>query len=227
MHRHLIVSFITLLAFVTAGCKPVAVEEAVQTATALKVEAPSGQYRHDPTHASLQFGVLHLGLSNYVAGFTEYSMELDLDSDNISASSVSITIDPNSIRTDYRGDYVASHADSGFANWEEDLAMSEKFFNAALYPEIRFQSTEISEQSSGRLQVNGELTLLGQTHPVTLEAIVVGSTSKHPFTQTPALGLSVSGTFLRSTFGMDYLVAPGFVGDQVTLMFEGELHQAL
>ena len=224
MRPSLIAVCITVL-FATIGCQPENESQSVVAPTPLELKAPSGQYRHDPTHASLQFGVVHLGLSNYVVGFTNYSIDLALDSANLSASTVSVTIDPRSIRTDYRGDYLATHADSGFANWEEQLAMSEKFFNAAVHPEIRFQSNSIVEQPSGDLKIVGDLTLLGQTHPVTLQASVVGSMEEHPFAKAGALGLSISGSFMRSAFGMDYLIGPGFVGDQVTLMFEGEMLQ--
>jgi polyisoprenoid-binding protein YceI len=225
MCPRLIAVCITLL-FATIGCQPKNASQSVVAPSPIELKAPSGRYRHDPTHASLQFGVIHLGLSNYVGGFTDYSIDLALDSANLSASTVSVSIEPRSIRTDYRGDYLATHADSGFANWEEQLAMSDKFFNAAVYPEIRFQSSSIIEQPSGELEIVGDLTLLGQTHPVTLNARVVGSTEEHPFAKTGALGLSISGSFMRSAFGMDYLIGPGFVGDRVTLMFEGEMLQA-
>jgi polyisoprenoid-binding protein YceI len=225
MRPHSLVICLTIL-FASIGCQPNNDNQSATAVTPIELKAPSGQYHHDPTHASFQFGVVHLGLSNYIAGFTDYSIDLALDSANLSASTVSVSIEPRSIRTDYRGDYLATHADSGFANWEEQLAMSDKFFNAAVYPEIRFQSSSIIEQPSGDLEIVGDLTLLGQTHPVTLNARVVGSTEEHPFAKTGALGLSISGSFMRSAFGMDYLIGPGFVGDRVTLMFEGEMLQA-
>ena len=104
--------------------------------------------------------------------------------------------------------------------------MSDKFFNAAQYPEIRFQSTSVTEQPIGTLQISGDLTLLGQTHPVVLQGSVVGSAEQHPFTNQGVVGFSVSGTFKRSTFGMDFLLSPPLVGDEVTVSFEGEMHRA-
>ncbi len=190
------------------------------------VEAPAGSYQHDPTHASLQFSLLHMGLSNYVAGFSSYSVSAQLDPANPAASSVTVSIDPTSIRTDYGGDYKATHPKSVFDSWEQDLAMSDKFFNAANYPEILYESTSVAAQPDGTLSIEGNLTLLGQTHPVSLVGVVVGSTAKHPFTKQGALGLSVTGTFKRSTFGMNYLLSPPIVGDEVTMAFEGEMHLA-
>lgn len=207
-----------------AACTPQ--ENATQTATApISINAPSGTYQLDPTHATLQFSVKHLGLSNYIVGFTDYSVTVDLDTENLQASSVAVSINPTSIRTDYTGDYKATHPKSSFDTWEQDLAMSDKFLNAAQYPEITFESTTVRENPVGKLEIQGELTLLGQTHPVTLHGEIVGSTEQHPFTKRGAIGFSLTGSFKRSQFGMDHLVKPGFVGDEVTVNFEGELHQ--
>ncbi|MEM7018045.1 MAG: YceI family protein, partial [Pseudomonadota bacterium] len=185
-----------------------------------------GQYLHDSTHASLYFSVLHLGLSNYMMGFTDYSINLQLDSSNLAASSVTVTINSASIRTDYRGDYKSSHPESAFSSWDQELAMSDNFFNAGKYPEIRFQSTAVTVQTPSAIQITGDLTLLGQTHPIILSGRIVGSTEQHPLVKRGAVGFSMSGTFKRSTFGMNHLLNPAFVGDEVTVMFEGEMHQS-
>lgn len=208
------------------GCTSDVSQDAAPASEPISISAPTGLYKRDPTHATLQFTISHLGLSNYIAGFTDYEVSLQLDSGNVAASSVTVTINPSSIRTDYHADYKASHPESAFSSWEEDLAMSDKFFNAAQHPEIRFQSTSVQEQPIGTLQIAGDLTLLGQTHPIVLSGKVVGSAEQHPFTSQPAVGLSVSGAFKRSTFGMNYLLSPPLVGDEVKISFEGEMHHA-
>jgi len=188
--------------------------------------APAGQYRIDPTHSSLSFSVNHLGLSNYVARFTSYQVLLQYDPAQPEESSVTATIDPASIRTDYPADYKASHADSKFSSWDEDLAQSDKFFNAGKFPEITFRSTQVRASGPGALQIIGDLTLLGQTHPVELDATVVGATASHPMQAgVGAVGFSARGSFKRSTFGMTYLLAPPLIGDAVSIQFEGEFNQ--
>ncbi len=191
----------------------------------ISINAPAGRYRLDPYHASLDFSVTHLGVSNYVMRFTDFDVTLDLNTEDLSASSVSVTIDPASIRTDFRGDYKATHPDSPFATWDEDLARSENFLNAGNYPSIRFTSTRVTPADDGTLQVTGDLEMLGQTRPVTLQTTVVGSEQAHPFTGVGLIGFSATGTFQRSDFGMTHLVNPPLVGDTVTLRFEGELLQ--
>lgn len=197
------------------------------TATAepveIHIEAPAGQYKLDPHHSSLYFSVKHLGVSNYVMRFTDFDVTVDLDPNDLSASSVNVTIDPTSIRTDFDGDYQGTHPDSGFSSWDEDLALSENFLNAGEYPTITFTSTRVEATDEGTLQITGDLELAGQTRPVTLEATVVGSAQMHPFSGVGLIGFSATGTFNRSDFGITHLVNPPLVSDTVTLRFEGEL----
>lgn len=205
----------------TTGAAPAS----ASTSTPESINAPAGNYELDPYHTSLSFSVTHLGVSNYVMRFTDYDASLDLDPENPAASSVSVEIDPTSITTDFDGDYKGSHPDSPYESWEQDLARSPNFLNAGKYPSITFQSTDISRGDDGKLSITGDLTLLGQTRPVTLEASLVDAVPQHPMLGVAALGFSATGTFQRSDFGMTHLVEPPLVGDTVTLRFEGEFHQ--
>lgn len=188
------------------------------------IDVPSGHYAVDRNHADLRFEVGHMGLSNYVARFENYSVDIQLDAENIGNSSVEVVIDPTSIQTGFVGDYKGTHPDSSYDNWEQDLAQSPKFFNAGEYPEVRFTSTQVSPAPGG-LKVQGDFSLLGQTHPVTLDVRIVGSAPSHPMTKKGAFGISVSGGFDRSPFGMDFLVKQGLLGDRVRIGFEGEFQQ--
>lgn len=193
-----------------------------------EIKAPAGRYEVDPAHSSLSFSVNHLGLSNYVARFTNYKVSIQLDPANLAASKVTATIDPKSVRTDYPGDYRAGHKESKFQTWDEDLAQSDKFLNASAHPQIEFRSTTVEQTGPGTARIAGDLVLLGQTHPVTLDAKLVGSAATHPFDPTAgALGFSATGNFKRSEFGMNHLLQPLLVGDAVTIEFEGEFKQVV
>lgn len=192
----------------------------------ISIDAPAGRYQLDPNHASLDFSVKHLGVSNYVMRFTDFDVTLDLDTEDLSASSVSVVVDPASIRTDFSGDYKGTHPDSSFASWDEDLALSGNFLNAGEYPEITFTSTRVAPGDDGTIQITGDLEMLGTTRPVTLAATLVGAEQTHPMMGVGFIGFSATGTFNRSDFGMTHLVNPPLVGDAVTLRFEGELLQA-
>lgn len=191
----------------------------------LEIDAPAGRYLRDPNHSFLGFSVSHLGLSNYVVRFRDYTVELDLRPDELPASRVRVEVDPASVAVDYFGDYAATHPESPFGSWEEDLAQSPNFFNAGEHPRIRFESTRVEPAPDGTLKVHGELTLLGRTRPLTLDAALVGAMPAHPISGAGALGFSATGALKRSDFGMTHLVDPPLVGDEVRIRFEGELHQ--
>lgn len=187
-----------------------------------RFEVPAGAYVIDPNHSTLHFSVVHLGLSNYTARFDEFDGTVTLG-EAPGDSSVTFTIDPRSISTDYSGDYKATHPDSPHASWNDQLANGEQFFNAGTHPEIRFVSTRVEETDDGGLAIDGNLTLLGETHPVTLVGTVVGQ-GENPFSGAPSIGFSIQGAFHRSTFGMEHLVGP--ISDEVRVRFEGEFQKA-
>lgn len=218
----------TGLAVALAACSQSNTSQGAKVAGAAPapIAAPAGRYAVDPYHATLEFRVSHLGLANYVARFTRFEAAVQLDPANLPASSVEVTIDPVSVRTDFAGDYTATHAGSPYRSFDEALAQSPKFFNAGQYPRIAFKSTKVEEAAPGRLRVTGDLTLLGKTLPVALDAVVVGSAAAHPFHKRGAIGFSATGTFNRSAFGMTDMLQPPLIGDAVTIQFDGEFHQA-
>lgn len=220
---------IALAAFALSACSESS-DRKVSTpppTKAIEIAAPSGNYANDPYHSSLSFSVSHIGLANYVMRFTDFTASLKLDAGNVSESSISLVINSTSITTDFDGDYVATHKQSPYKTWEEDLAQSPKFLNASEHPRITFNSTSVTPKPDGTLTIVGDLTLLGQTHPITLTASLVGDVEKHPFFGFGALGFSASGSFKRSQFGMTHLTQPPLVGDEVSVMFEGEFHQVV
>jgi polyisoprenoid-binding protein YceI len=77
-----------------------------------------------------------------------------------------------------------------------------------------------------RLRIPGELSLLGVTAPVTLDATLNGAVKSRPITKLPTLGFSARGTIDRRVFGM--LAPPpaatpaGGVGAMVEIIIEAE-----
>jgi polyisoprenoid-binding protein YceI len=194
-----------------------------QAAAAAELKVPAGAYKLDPNHTSLSFKLKHMGLADYVMRFMKYDVELTLDPAKPEASSVKVTIDPTSVRTDFQGDYKGTHKDSPFNSFEDAIARSDKFLNSEKFPTITFTSTKV-EKHGDTFRITGDLAWLGQTHPLTLEATVTGSHEKHPFTQRGAVGFAATGTFNRSEWGQTG--TQQFLGDAVTVQFNGEFQQA-
>lgn len=202
-----------------------AAKEAASTSKLSDIDAPAGRYQVDPNHASLRFSVKHVGLADYQLAFTDYDMSIVLAPEKLGHSSVSLAIRPLSVRATYSGDYQATHKQSPFSSWEEALARSPRFLDADQHPEIVYESTAVTALDDGRLQIDGNLSLRGQTHPVRLHAELTGVYAEHPFTGKGALGFSAHGEFSRSQFGMDHLVNKDIVSDRVVVRFDGEFHE--
>jgi len=174
-------------------------------------EAPTGNFRLDPTHASVSWSLSHAGLSNYTARFNDISGALNFISSAPETSQVDIRIDPASVST-------------GLEKFDNELATSSNFFDSDNFPEIRFVSTYIKVTGETTGLITGDLTLKGVTKPVTLETTFNGA-GKSFGNPGQTLGFSATGRFLRSDYGMGHLVAFG-IGDEITLRIETEFNEA-
>lgn len=201
--------FLTKMFLVALLVAPFASANA-QEFTAAK-DMPAGQYVIDKTHASLIWKVSHAGLSNYAARFTEFDSTLTFDPADVTKSKLVATVNPASIQTDY----VAGERD-----FNKELANDEKWFNAAKFPSIRFESTRIEKTGDNTGKIHGNLTLLGVTKPLTLDVVFNGAFAEQPFSKKPTLGFSATATLTRSDWGLDTYVP--MIGDKVTLQIETE-----
>jgi len=182
------------------------------------LKAPAGVYVLDPTHAILQASVLHNSISNYTVRFNKVEAKVTLDPSNLENSTVEMSVDPKSVDANFPGDYTGTHANSGFKSWNEDIANNPANLNAGKFGQMTFKSTKVTKTGDRTADVTGDLTFLGVTKPVTFKATFNGEIESHPFMQVPAIGFAAEGTFKRTDFGM----AAGYVGDEVTVRFDGE-----
>jgi len=182
-----------------------------QQPAAASLDVPSGTYTLDPTHASVTWKVNHMGLSNYTARFTKFDATLNFDAAKPENSTLSVTIDPKSVRTDYPFPKQE--------NFDAKIA-GEVFLNAEQYPEIKFVSTKVERLTENTGKVHGDLTLHGVTKPVTLDVTLNGAKKTHPMVGGGALGFSATTKFNRSDFGVKNMVP--MVGDEVTVQIEAE-----
>ena len=216
---------IAALALLAACGQPGAERQAPEAGpaqeAAVELKAPAGTYKLDPTHAALLWSVPHNNISNYTARFTRLEATLTLDPANLENSRIQAVIDPTSVSTGYPGDYKAGHPDTGFDSFDEDIAQAEHFLNAGRFPQITFNSTAVEQTGPRTAKVTGDLTFLGVSRPVTLDARFIGEIEKHPFLGVPALGFAAEGAIKRSDFGMPV----GPLGDEVTIRFDGEFVQ--
>jgi polyisoprenoid-binding protein YceI len=175
-------------------------------------DMPAGEYKVDLSHASIVWKVSHLGLSNYVARFTEFDVAIDYKANDIEKSQVTATINPMSIQTAY-----PNAAEKDFDNV---LATEKGWFNAESFTSINFVSTSIDMTTEKNAVMKGNLTFLGVTKAVSLDVVFNGAMTKQPFTGKPTMGFSATTNIARSDFGMSKYVPN--IGDNVEIMIEGE-----
>jgi polyisoprenoid-binding protein YceI len=175
---------------------------------------PSGKYAVDRSHASVVFKVDHLGFSTYVSRFTEFSADLSLNSQEFSKSSVKVEIKMDSITTDYP-----------FTEKEDfDKKLSEQWFKSKEFPNMSYVSKSVSQLSDGKAEVKGELTMLGETLPVTLNIVLNKAAVIHPVSRKATVGFSAKTKIDRTAWGLKNY-AP-LLGAEVFIEIEGEfVHQ--
>jgi len=185
-----------------------------QASTAQSLDGiPSGEYTLDLTHASIIWKVNHFGLSEYVGRFNNFDATIDLNTEDFSKSSVAVEIDTGSLDTDYPNPE------------KEDFneKLSSGMFDSAEFPKITFNSTSVSELDGDKFTIKGELTLLGKSLPVTLDAQLNGALESHPFTKLPTVGFGATTTIERTAWGLDDYVPN--VGADVRVEIQGEFRQ--
>ncbi|WP_316014739.1 YceI family protein [Roseobacter sp. HKCCA0434] len=153
--------------------------------------AAHADWEVDSAHQHIQFEVSHLGFSNTQGRFDSFSIAVeDFDPENIEAVKVSAVIDASSVATGHEPrDAHLNRAD--FLDTEE-------------FPEIRFVSTGVTQTGDNTADVTGDLTMLGQTHEVTFEAMMhnIGPNPFNPEQQIA--GFTVTGEIDRTEFGMGF-----------------------
>lgn len=190
----------------------------------LLAEVEPGAYSLEKNHAFMTVKVGHGGgISQYRISFTDFDADLDFNPADPESSSISFTINPLGVETNYPGDYKAGHANSQWETWNEDVSRDGKWLNADEFPEITFVSTEATKTGDLTGTVTGDLTLLGVTKPVTLDVTYNGVGNPPWFEGRDVIGFDASTTVMRSEFGMGAAIPN--IGDEVTVEFSGEFLQ--
>lgn len=164
------------------------------------------RYGADPVHSTVVFAVDHLGFSQSIGRFRVREMDLRFDPERWAESRVEAVIDIGSI-------------DLADAGWNRTM-LGRRWFRVADFPEARFRSTRVTPAGENRADIEGELTLLGVTRPVTLAARLNRIGSNLYAGGRRWIGFSATATLSRSAFGMDSDTK--VVGDTVEIRIELE-----
>ena len=165
---------------------------------------PAGLYESDSGHAYIAFSYNHAGYSKPILRWGSFGSTVMLNTEDPEKSGVGVTIDTVSV-------------DSGVKVWDEKLVGAD-WFDAANFPVISFQSTDVDQTILGNGTLTGNLSLKGVTKPITLD-VKLNKVGEHFRSKKPMFGISATGKLKRSDFGIDKY-AP--MADDVDLMIEVE-----
>jgi polyisoprenoid-binding protein YceI len=145
-------------------------------------------YTIDPSHTYPSFEADHMGISSWRGKFTKTSGKVMLNR-AAKNGTMDIVIDTNSI-------------DFGHAKMNEH-AKNKDMFNVEKFPTVTYKGKSIKFNGDTPVAVEGELTMLGVTKPVTL-TINKFKCIEHPMLKREVCGADASAQFNRNDFGMNF-----------------------
>ena len=155
-------------------------------------------YQIDPSHTYPSFEADHFGgLSTWRGKFDKTSGAIVLDKAK-GTGSVDVTVD-------------ASSVDFGNPKLNEHVK-SPEMLDVDKYPTATYKGTLANFKDGAPTAVQGEFTLHGVTHPLTL-TVKSFKCMINPMSKKEVCGADASGTFKRSDYGVSYGEKYGFNQD--------------
>jgi polyisoprenoid-binding protein YceI len=149
--------------------------------TADRTSVVSGTWQSDPTHSTIGFRVVYMGIAPFEGAFREFDATLDESGLRGIARATSIDVD---------NEQLAEH-----------LA-SPDFFDTANHPELRFEGGSLAAGTDGTVRVDGILTVKGHSVPVALTGTLTEPVTD-PYGNTKR-GLTLEGTVDRTELGLTW-----------------------
>jgi polyisoprenoid-binding protein YceI len=174
--------------------------------------AEPARYELDPAHTTVAFLVAHIGYARTLGQFLRVSGAYTFDEDTGTLTDLRAVVETASVDTHHEA--------------RERHLRSRDFLAVAEHPTMTFAADGARRTGERTFAVEGELTLLGTTRPLTLEATVNKSAPYPIGDRAEVMGVSARGMLKRSDFGMTYGLADGLVGDDVEIVIEIEARRA-
>ena len=166
------------------------------------------RYELDPEHTTVAFLIDHVGYAAVLGVFGEVEGGFVYDLDTQALSDLEVRVGTASLDTFHEA--RDAHVRGG------------DFLDTEAHPVMTFTAGGGTPSGEDAGTVTGDLTLLGETRPLTLD-VTLNKAGEYPFGHGRfVLGITARGALDRSAFGMTYGVADGLVGDEVRLIIETE-----
>jgi polyisoprenoid-binding protein YceI len=164
-------------------------------------QAPAGTYKLDGDHAGVIARVSHIGYSYSIFRFDTVAGTLTWDPAKPAASKLTATVKTGSIATNV-------------PKFAKELS-GPGYLKSKAFPTARFVSTAFRQTDPAHGKIDGQLTLMGKTVPMTFDATVVGAGKG--FMGHPRLGVHAEGNINPTDFGL-----PAMFGPAIQLVVDAE-----
>ncbi|HXD92831.1 MAG TPA: YceI family protein [Bacteroidia bacterium] len=143
-------------------------------------------YTMDKAHSSVGFTITHLSISDIDGSFKTFDAKLTSSKEDFSDATFDFTADVNSINSD--NDKRDGHL------------KSPDFFDVAKFATLTFKSKTVKKGEGNKYTIIGDMTMHGVTKMVSFDAVI--RSGVNPMSKKTVVGVKVSGTVNRSTFGI-------------------------
>jgi polyisoprenoid-binding protein YceI len=181
---------------------------AMMVLAAAAARAEPARYEIDPDHAVVAFLVEHIGFARVLGNFADVEGSFVFDEESGVLSDLAVTVGTSSVSSDHEA--------------RDEHLRSDDFLNTGTHPAMSFTASGARRTGEREFGIDGELTLLGVTRPLTLDATWNKSGAYPIGRDAYAIGVSARATLDRGDFGMRYALDNGWVGNDVSIIIEIE-----
>ena len=156
----------------------------------------------DKAHAKIGFAISHMLVSEIEGQFKNFDIKVANAGADLSDAEIEVTAQVTSIDT---------------SNEMRDAHMKkDDFFHSEKFPTLTFKSKSFKKVDDKNYKLNGDLTLMGVTKNIDLNA--KGAIGTHPMNQKTIAGFKVTGTIKRSDFGLAPTMPAVALGNEVNVV---------
>ena len=169
--------------------------------------AEPARYTIDPEHFSIVFNAEHIGYARTWGLFLRGGGGFVYDHEAQDLSDLTVTIAAASVFTNHDA--------------RDNHVRSADFLDAEAHPDITFVMREAEPTGDTTGRITGDLTVRGETRPVTLE-VTLNKIGPYPWGENFVVGITATTTLMRQDWGMTYALEDGLVGNEVPIVIELE-----
>jgi polyisoprenoid-binding protein YceI len=153
---------------------------------ATQQDISTGTWSIDKVHSHVGFAVKHMVVANFRGRFEDYDGALTVGENGEPRLEGTVAVDSIVVKDEN----LAGHL------------RSPDFFDSANYPQIAFRSSAVRVREGGQLEVDGELTIKGNTHNVSARGTVTGP--HEDIAGNEKIGIELEAVVDRREYGLDW-----------------------